>query len=159
LNQLTLSSYDYLLPPELIAQTPATPPNTARCLLWDGKIYNDHIVRDIEQLLDPETLIIFNNTKVVKARIPLTHATRSTATGIQEILSKGEIFFLEHSSKNQFEALINPGRKFQIGDTISQDDWSMEVIAITEHGRILQSSKDINTILESYGQMPLPPYI
>jgi S-adenosylmethionine:tRNA ribosyltransferase-isomerase len=156
---LSLSDYDYHLDPSLIAQSPATPPGTAKCLYRDGQHYKNQIVRDIPKLLDPHTLIMFNDTKVVKARIPLTQATRTTPKGKTETLEKGEIFFLEHTGKLQFEVLINPGRKFQIGDNISQNNRSCTVIAITEYGRILESNKPINEILEQYGQTPLPPYI
>jgi len=110
----TLSSYDYYLPPHLIAQSPATPPESARCLLWDGNNFEDSIVADIPSLLDPNTLLIFNDSKVVKARIPLIHAIRNTKTGKHEIITKGEVFFLEHSDSNSFEELVNPGKKFQL---------------------------------------------
>lgn len=156
---LSLSSYDYHLPSHLIAQTPATPANSARCLYWDGKNFEDRTVADILHLLDPKTLIIFNDTKVVKARIPLINAIRKTQDAKQEHIKKGEIFFLKQMHTTQCETLINPGKKFQIGDTISQDNRNAKVIAITESGRILEFSHPINDILESYGHMPLPPYI
>ncbi|MEY3197680.1 MAG: hypothetical protein RL023_307 [Candidatus Parcubacteria bacterium] len=155
----SLSEYDYTLPPELIAQTPATPPESARCLFWNGKNFEDKTVADLPDLVDPYTLIIFNDTKVVKARIPLHHTIRKTGKAKEEILHKGEIFFLKQINETQCETLINPGKKFQLGDMLSQDNRMAKVIAITETGRILEFSHPINDILESYGQMPLPPYI
>ena len=156
---ISLSDYDYFLPSELIAQEPANPPESAKCLHWNWETYSDKHVKDLWSMLDPNTLIIFNNTKVVKARIPLFSAKRMTSLGKQSIIQKWEIFFLEHSGSQQYEALVNPWKKFQIGDYISQDNRSMKVIAITEYGRILECSHDINDILEQYWQIPLPPYI
>jgi S-adenosylmethionine:tRNA ribosyltransferase-isomerase len=159
LNLLSLSSYDYQLPEHLIAQTPATPAESARCLLWDGKQYHDKTVSDLPYLLDPDTLLIFNDTKVVKARIPLLNAQRTKVNGSIEQISKGEIFFLKQLGQQSCEAMINPGKKFQVGDIITQDNRTAKVLSCTETGRILEFSHDINDVLEQYGQTPLPPYI
>ena len=75
---LSLSSYDYHLPESLIAQYPLTPPESAKCLYRNGDNIQEYHVSDIISLLDPETLIVFNTTKVVKARILLQNAVRIT---------------------------------------------------------------------------------
>jgi S-adenosylmethionine:tRNA ribosyltransferase-isomerase len=91
----TLQDYTYILPEHLIAQTPADPPESCKLLVYDNKTNQrkDVIFSDIVQDIDPQSLIIFNNTKVVKARIQFDNK---------------EIFFLKEITPYTFEALVRP---------------------------------------------------
>ena len=144
----SLSDYDYTLPSELIAQTPADPPESCRFLVVDKDSWSmqDHIFSDITTLIDPDTLIVFNNSKVLKARLPLS--------------DWWEIFFLCALDTYTFSALVRPGKRFMVWSTIPyNDEVSFYVESISEDGRILTASQPIFEVLETYGQMPLPPYI
>lgn len=71
-----------------------------------------------------------------------------------------EIFYLASLNTYTFTALVRPGKKFKVGQTIPfMDNITFHVDAITEEGRQLTCSHPIAEILETYGQMPLPPYI
>lgn len=70
-SMLSLTDYDYTLPEHLIAQHPVLPPEHARLLVFDrtSQTLRDHHFYDLPQLLAPGTLIVFNDSKVVKARL------------------------------------------------------------------------------------------
>jgi len=144
----SLSDYNYTLPSELIAQTPADPPESCRFLVVDRESdqMSDHIFSDLVGIINTDTLIVFNNSKVLKARLMLP--------------DWWEIFYLSSSDEYRFSALVRPGKRFKVWSTIVyNDDISFLVESISNDGRILVASQPIFEILESYGQMPLPPYI
>jgi S-adenosylmethionine:tRNA ribosyltransferase-isomerase len=73
IEDFLLDSYDYDLPQEMIAQVPAQPAESAKLLVWsqnDNSIYDYHFY-DLPNLLSSNDILICNNTKVFKARIPL----------------------------------------------------------------------------------------
>jgi S-adenosylmethionine:tRNA ribosyltransferase-isomerase len=164
----SLSDYDYLLPEQLIAQTPASPPESCKFLVYNQKnqTIHNHVFSDIITLIDPDTLIVFNNSKVLKAR--LTREVQSSHLSPSKRGTKGEssfptileIFYLTSLSPYTFTALVRPGKKFKVGSTIYfNDDISFHIDAITHDGRQITCNKPIFDVLETYGKMPLPPYI
>ena len=146
----SLDDYIYELPESAIGQELASPPDRCKFLVYDTstKETSHHIFHEIERILPTDSLLIFNTSKVVKARLYLPSL-------------KGEIFFLRAHDEYTFDALIRPGKKFQVGDLISLDDTEITftVVEMTENGRRLQCSEPILDVLEEYGHMPLPPYI
>ncbi len=146
----SLSDYNYSLPSELIAQTPANPPESCKLLVYDKEtwVIQDKIFSSFPKLIDPKTLVIFNNSKVLKARIPLWSSNWN-----------GEIFFLKQLDEYRFEAMVG-GRKFKVGSTIDlNEEVSFFVESIIFEWRILHCNKPILEVLERCGNMPLPPYI
>lgn len=165
-----LSDYTYDLPDERIAQLPADPPDHCRLLVYTpGNTMPENTIQDLHfydlpNLLPSQSMITFNTSKVIKARLLLD--------------TKREIFFLQHHTthtenahiENTFEALVRPGKEFRVGTTITRDPpaktpsaqinpITFTVIKQTQHGRILSCSEPIDALLETYGQLPLPPYI
>lgn len=65
----TLSDFDFDLPPELIAQHPATERSASRLLVGTGKVPVDRIFRDLPTLMQPGDLMVFNDTRVMNARL------------------------------------------------------------------------------------------
>lgn len=112
-----LSDYDYTLPDHLIAQHPAQPADHARLLIADvGQIsvnLTDAHVYDLPALLDPHTLMILNDTKVIKARIPLDHVSIKLCTGKETILEQGEIFVISICDAHHIEVLVSDGKHFR----------------------------------------------
>ena len=142
-----LESYDYHLPQKHIAQSLASPPESCKFLIIEKESWNmkDVIFSDILDEIDDSTLIVFNNSKVLKARI---------------LLPQGEIFYLRSYDEYTFEALVRPWKKFKVWDVIDFDDIiSFEVSEITNDGRKLRCNVPILQVLEKYWKMPLPPYI
>ncbi len=147
-----LTDYDYILPSRLVAQQPADPADSCKLLVYDKKTQQivNTIFNQLPELIDPDTLIVFNTSKVIKARLPLTFDDET----------KGEVFYLHSEDAYSFDALVRPGKKFRTWDRIPlYDDVYCTVEGVTREGRHLKCSHPILTILEKYGQMPLPPYI
>lgn len=146
----SLTDYTYTLPEELIAQTPVFPPEQARLLVYNRatKQIQDKHFFDLLDLLPKNTLIVFNDSKVVKARLLFPELN-------------GELLFLRLLTPTSCEALVRPGKKRPIGmtHTLANSTISFTVTWITPHGRIVSCSQPRLSVLEQYGQMPLPPYI
>ena len=161
-----LSSYSYKLPEELIAQTPIVPRDSSRLLVVNSLTNHFHsIFHDLTDWLLPGDLLIFNNTRVIPARL---YGYKSTGTKI-------EILLLEEKENNCWLALVKPGKRLPIGAEIllkpknnppdNQHRLKAKVIDRDEGtgGRILQFAIPNNysfaRVLEDYGQIPLPPYV
>ncbi len=102
-----LSDYQYELPEDRIAQLPVSPADSARLLVpsHDGNVRDAH-VSDLSTMLGSDDVIFFNDTRVVKARVPLHHTRVVTKQGREVIVENAEIFFLEKVNDTTCEALI-----------------------------------------------------
>ena len=153
--QYKKSDFYYHLPEELIAQTPATPRDSSRLLVYDRKTkkITDRVFRDIEEYLQKGDVLVVNNTKVIPAR---TYA-KTAHGGVVEIL------LLKRYDTRTWEVLMKPGKKGKIGAKMTiNDELSFTVKDITDSGeRIIEFSYDgvFEDILSRVGTMPLPPYI
>jgi S-adenosylmethionine:tRNA ribosyltransferase-isomerase len=148
---MDLSEYNYLLPPELIAQTPASPRDSSRLLVINkntGQI-SHHIFRDLPRLLNPTDVLVFNNTKVFPARL---HGTKSTG-------GKVEILLLKEQEIGLWEVISHPGIK--PGQTLTFiPELTAEVITPNSlKFSILHSTLSISDLIFQIGSTPLPPYI
>jgi S-adenosylmethionine:tRNA ribosyltransferase-isomerase len=157
-----LSSYLYELPESLIAQVPVVPRDHSRLLLVDKQKHEHRQFFEIADFLQPGDLLVFNNTKVMPARL----------YGQKLSGAKLEVLLLSEQSHNAWLALVKPGRKLPIGTQLifpalskSLPDLVAEIIDRDEPngGRILQfkvpSDRPLLEILDNYGQIPFPPYV
>ncbi|MEA5534989.1 tRNA preQ1(34) S-adenosylmethionine ribosyltransferase-isomerase QueA [Crocosphaera sp. XPORK-15E] len=161
-----LSSYDYHLPPELIAQTPVTPRDSSRLLVVNSATTHVHsIFHELPQWLLPGDLLVFNNTRVIPARL---YGKTSTGAPV-------EILLLEEKAPFCWLALVKPGKRFKIGSEIwfgeGKEDKLEDVFlkaTVLERdeetgGRLLKfevSSVDLFwEKIEKIGQIPFPPYV
>ncbi len=157
-----LSSYLYQLPEELIAQMPVVPRDQSRLLVVSAKEHEHRQFFEIADLLQPGDLLVFNNTKVMPARL---HGHKVSGAKIEALL-------LSEKSRNTWLALVKPGRKLPIGTklvfpalTDNSPDLVAEIVDRDEPtgGRILQflvpSDRPLLEILDNYGQIPFPPYV
>ena len=150
------SDFDYYLPPELIAKTPAEPRDSSRLLVYDRatkEIEHKHFY-DIKNYLRKGDLLVRNNTKVLPARL----------FGYTEHGGKAEILLLKRIDLNTWEVLVKPGKKARIGSTFTlSEELKAEVIGNVEEtgGRIVRFYFDgvFEDIISKIGEMPLPPYI
>ena len=153
--QYKKSDFYYELPPELIAQTPATPRDSSRLFVYDrgtGEVQHK-IFRDITAFLKAGDVLVINNTKVLPARM---YAQTEHGGAV-------EILLLKRLDKDVWEVLAKPGKKCAVGKTFKvSDKLSFTVEGITDSGeRIIRFIYDgvFENILEEVGSMPLPPYI
>ena len=153
--QYKKSDFYYDLPEERIAQTPATPRDSSKLLVYDrasGKI-TDRIFRDITDYLRAGDVLVLNNTRVIPARM----YALTPYGGVVEVL------LLKRYDLNTWEVLMKPGKKGKIGVTMKvNDELSFTVKDITDSGeRIVEFACDgvFEDVLSKVGTMPLPPYI
>ena len=153
---MLVSEFDYTLPEELIAQTPAEKRDNSKMMVLgvnDKSISHKHFY-DIVDLLNENHVLILNNTKVIPARL----------YGFKETGAKIEVFLLkEHENKN-WEVLIKPSKRVKVGTVIKiSEELSVEVLAsLPDDGKWLVKmiyEGDILEILHRVGNIPLPPYI
>lgn len=152
-NDCYLSSYDFDIPQELIAQKPSEKRQDSRLFVIDkNKRKFDHKkFYDITEFLSPGDCIVINNTKVIPSRL----------FGKKESGGKVELLFLEPCNNLQehkvlLKPFIKPGKKI-----FFDEDFECEVRSRNDIGEIIVkfNKPDIMGLLEKYGIMPLPPYI
>lgn len=152
LRPMKTADFDFPLPPELIAQEPARPRDSAR-LLDVGPPLADHVVRDLPSLLSPGDLLVFNDTRVIPARL---QGRRGEV--------KAEVTLHQMIGPDCWRVFAKPGKRLKPGQTIVfAEDFSAEIIEKHEAGdislRFSCGGVALSAALEKYGYMPLPPYI
>ena len=172
---MLVKDFDYHLPEELIAQQPPADRAGARMLhvvRSQAEALRDTVFREFPDLLRPDDLVVFNNTRVFPARL-FGHRSGSRAHPLsprnpasREFLQgRTEVLLTRPVGPNRWEALVRPGRKIGVGERIrfgEHDELQAEVVARGEFGeRTVQfdSVPDFFERVERIGHIPLPPYI
>lgn len=152
---MEVTDFDYDLPEELIAQTPVEPRDSSRLLVMDkktGELEHRHFY-DLPEYLKPGDLLVFNDTRVIPARL---HGVKTTGAHV-------EVFLLTRKNATDWEVLVKPGKKLQKGAQIKfSDELSCEILDTTDFGgRIARFHYEgmFEEILDRLGETPLPPYI
>lgn len=172
---MKLSDFDYVLPNERIAQSPAQPRDSAKllCLQRQTGQIEDKVFRDIADMLWKDDVLVVNETTVINARLKWEILQPSlTSNGEDRGESYNgkpcEIFLHKQISDNTWDCLIYPGKKLKVWakvvflNTESEILLQAEIIGISEKGRIVEFSKgwkDFLEIITCIGETPLPPYI
>jgi S-adenosylmethionine:tRNA ribosyltransferase-isomerase len=154
---MRLSDFDYLLPPELIAQMPPDVRGASRLLCPDGPdgVPADRSFTDLPSLLAPGDLLVFNDTRVIKARLFGSKATGGRVEVLVErVLSDDCALVHLRASKSP-----KPGMVITFGDaaepvaaTMVERRGALFLLAFEPGTRVLD-------VLERHGEVPLPPYI
>lgn len=160
------SELDYELPPELIAQHPAIPRDHSRLLVWNRatRESSHHRLPELLSFLNPGDILVYNDSRVIRARV---RAVRGTGGRV-------ELLFLRRRGPALWEALVKPSGRLKEGEEVDLPAdrkagfpgmLSGPVFRLVEHqdaGRWLVknlSGVPTEELLESLGEMPLPPYI
>lgn len=150
-----LSTYDYYLPENLIAQTPLEKRDESRLLVFDRKtkdIYHRHF-KDITSFLKKGDVLVLNNTRVLPARLV---AKKDTGASV-------EILLLKRRNMNDWEVLLKPAKRVKIGTILTiSDELKCELLEVLDDGnRMVRFIFDgvFEDILDRVGSMPLPHYI
>ncbi|MBI3155523.1 MAG: tRNA preQ1(34) S-adenosylmethionine ribosyltransferase-isomerase QueA [Burkholderiales bacterium] len=155
---LTLTDFDFELPPELIAQHPAPERSGARLLDGSGALPVDRIFRDLPALLAPGDLIVFNDTRVIKARLLGVKPTGGAVEALVERILPG-------AEQGVFEvwAHLRASKSPKAGSRVRfADAFDAEVLgrAGPEDALFhLRLPADPLALLARHGHVPLPPYI
>ena len=144
--------FDFDLPEERIALRPARPRDRARLLKVAGEELADHIVRDLPQLLRPDDVLVFNDTRVIPAQL---EGRRGDAS-IGATLHKRE-------DLRRWWAFVRNARRVRVGDIVTFGD-GVEAVAEEkgDDGALLLrflGEEPVEVLLHRAGTMPLPPYI
>ncbi|WP_304948171.1 tRNA preQ1(34) S-adenosylmethionine ribosyltransferase-isomerase QueA [Streptococcus sinensis] len=154
---MNTADFDFHLPEELIAQTPLEKRDSSRLLIVDrktGQFSDQHFDNIIDQL-EPGDALVMNNTRVLPARL---YGTKPETGGHVELL------LLKNTQGDFWEVLAKPAKRLRVGAHVSFGDGRLTatVTEELEHGgRIVRFDYQgiFLEVLESLGEMPLPPYI
>lgn len=152
--------FDFDLPESLIAQHPVTPRDSARLLHVAGNTLSDHVVTDLPHFLKEGDVMVFNDTKVIPARL-MGHRHDITGGKVEILLHQ---FLPQENDHVYWNAFARPAKRLKTGDTLFfADDFYAIVQHKNDDGTIRVSFpytySHFLTLLQQYGQMPLPPYI
>ena len=149
------SDYDFTLPADLIAQAPAGQRDESRLMVVrreTGTIEHRKF-RDLVELVPSGDTIVLNTTRVFHARL----------LGTRDSGAPAELLLLKPLGDNRYEAMVHPGGKLKPGRRVQvAPDLEVEILESTERRtRIvhLRSPLPVETAIELYGHVPLPPYI
>lgn len=150
------SDFYYSLPPERIAQTPVSPRDHARLLVYDraDKVIEHRFFYDLPAYLRPGDCLVINDTRVLPARL----------LGTRETGAHMEVLLLKRESTRVWEVLCRPAKRARPGDLLLFGSGLLKarVLACLPEGlRKVEFLYDgvFEELLDALGQMPLPPYI
>ncbi|EMC51199.1 tRNA preQ1(34) S-adenosylmethionine ribosyltransferase-isomerase QueA [Streptococcus mutans] len=154
---MNTSDFDFNLPEALIAQTPLKQRDSSKLLVVDHQkktMKDTHFDHIIDELNSGDALVM-NDTRVLPARL---HGEKTVTHGHVELL------LLKNIQGDQWEVLAKPAKRLKVGSHISFGDGRLKAIIKEEldhGGRIVEFSYEgiFLEVLESLGEMPLPPYI
>jgi S-adenosylmethionine:tRNA ribosyltransferase-isomerase len=156
---MDVSLYDYHLPKELIAQTPAERRDASRLMVVDRKTSQIRHAKftNILDYLNPGDVLVLNDSRVRPARL----------IGVKEETgAKIELLLLNPLGNDRWEALVRPAKRVKQGTVIQFGEGRLKAVAQEQTevagGRVFQlqyEGEDLEKLFEQLGQMPLPPYI
>ena len=147
---LKLAEFDFDLPQDRIAQAPVSPRDAAR-LLCVGESLRDAAVRDLPAILRPGDVLVYNDTRVLKARLTGMRG----AARVETTLHKME-------GPDLWRAFAKGAKRLKLGDRIDYAPGFSAVVEAKDEDVLLRFSvagPALMQALERHGAMPLPPYI
>ncbi len=156
---MDLDAFDFVLPEALIALRPARPRSAARLLVAQGGATRDSRVVDLPDWLRPGDMLVFNDTKVLPARLTGERRRPSAdGSGVARI----EATLIRREGPAEWLALARPGRRLRPRDRIDFGGVTAEVAARDDaEVRLVfdRAGADLDAAIAAAGAMPLPPYI
>lgn len=149
------ADYDFDLPPELIAQTPAERRDQSRLMVLDRKAgtITHHTFADFPGFLSAGDALVLNSSKVIRARL----------LGARDSGAPAEVMLIKSLGAGRYEAMVHPGGKLKPGRRISvSPQLQVEILETTaRRTRIVQLHTELpfDEAIEQFGHIPLPPYI
>ncbi len=170
---MRLADFNYVLPPDRIAQRPLDERHASRMLILNSRSqgWEDSTFRRLPELLQGNELIVVNNARVIPARLFGRRAGvraekpgRNSRVAREFLSSEIEVLLTRQVSPEEWEALVRPGRKMRVGERVNfgagelvaevvgRGDYGLRRLRLTAHG-------DVHEVIERLGHVPLPPYI
>jgi S-adenosylmethionine:tRNA ribosyltransferase-isomerase len=164
---MNLSDFDFELPEDRIALRPASPRDAARLLVVrPGEALRDHTVADLPNFLRAGDVVVFNDTKVIPARLNGVRKREDSVVVVEATLHR-------RLSPHAWSAFMRPGKRLRVGDRISFGERADRACLLGvldariaekgEGGEVTLSFElsgpDLDAAIAERGIMPLPPYI
>jgi S-adenosylmethionine:tRNA ribosyltransferase-isomerase len=145
--------FDFDLPPDRIAQRPAQPRDAARLLSVTPSALGDHVVGDLPSLLKAGDLLVFNDTRVIPARLTGQRGAARVSVTLHQMLSA-----------DTWRVFAKPAKRLRRDDRIDfTPDFSARVVERGPLGDVVlrfdRGGAELIAALHEHGAMPLPPYI
>ena len=154
---MNTADFDFHLPEELIAQTPLEKRDASKLLIVNRKTgeFQDRHFHSIIDMLEAGDALVMNDTRVLPARL---YGQKEETGGHVELL------LLKNTSGDEWEVLAKPAKRLKVGTRVSFGDGRLSAVVteeLTHGGRIVRFEYQgiFLEVLESLGEMPLPPYI
>ena len=150
-SRVKTSLFDYSLPPERIAKHPLSPRHASRMLTVKKNALLHQRVQDWPKELEPDSLVVVNDSRVLPARL----------IGRRASGGKTEIFLLREVSENTWLALVRPGRRVRPGTEVFVSSLKIRLLERRRDQFLVELSgpKPVSELIETLGQVPLPPYL
>lgn len=181
---MLVRDFDYVLPPERIAQQPLEDRAASRMLVFDrgSGAWQDNLFRHFPELLHPGDLLVVNDTRVLPARL-FAHRSGKNAQAVsprnraarEHLQGQVEVMLMEQHAPLEWSALVRPGRKLPVGEKlhflapdhsdIAEGAAPLLTAEITGRGEFgerrlrFDPVNDFYAVLDQLGHVPLPPYI
>ncbi|PVM91080.1 tRNA preQ1(34) S-adenosylmethionine ribosyltransferase-isomerase QueA [Caulobacter radicis] len=170
---MRLSDFDFHLPDDSIALRPAEPRDSARFLVVrPGQDLEDRIVRELPDFLRPGDALVFNDTRVIPARLSGLREGRTTGGGDGAPVAV-EATLHRRIAPDRWSAFMRPGKRLKAGDRVAfaaegsvaceAERLDATVVEKHEGGEVVLafdlSGPDLDIGIARHGMMPLPPYI
>ena len=153
----TLADFDYALPPELVAQYPLAERSASRLLDGRTESPQDRVFSELPSLLQPGDLLVFNNTKVLNARLRAVKASGGVVEVLVERLLSPTLALTQlrasHAPKPGTRIVIAGRREAEI---VSRDDRFFQVQLLAD---TTEAGADFESLMRECGELPLPPYM
>lgn len=151
-GDLRVEDFDYVLPPELIAQQPTAQRVASRLLRVTATGLSDHVFGELINFCSPGDLFVFNNTRVIKARLfGVKESGGQVEVLVERVLGKDEVLAQVRASKSP-----KPGTLLRLAD-------AFDAQMIEREGEFFRlrflGGESVFALLEHHGHVPLPPYI
>jgi S-adenosylmethionine:tRNA ribosyltransferase-isomerase len=151
-QRLTLADFDFELPQELVAQYPAPERARSRLLRLAKGFTSDHVFRDLPRLLQPRDVLVFNDTRVMKARL----------RGTKDSGGRVEVLIERLLGRSEALAQIKASHAPRIGTRLRLAD-ALDAVVLGRRDDLFHvrfvDEKPVLELLEQHGAVPLPPYI
>ncbi len=155
---MRVEELQYELPEELIAQQPLEERDQSRLMVVDPDAVKHQAMLDLPGLLSP-SLFVFNDTRVIPARL----AGRKASGGAVEIVLVERLENANPDEGEEWLVLAKPRKRLPPGTLVKVgEELSMRVLAVESDGLlrvVLFGPRSISSLIETVGEMPLPPYI
>ena len=156
INIFDTAAYNYELPEELIAQTPAEPRDSSRLMYYDrASGRTEHLIfKDIADILNPGDVLVINDTRVIPARF----------FAFNENGREFEVLLLKRIDLKRWECLLKPAKKVKIGGRlVVNSELSLVIRNINPDDGVREAEFEFDGVFEDIlsrvGSVPLPPYI